>query len=65
MPEVNVSSYHCKYGDGVTNLKLFYFSMASIVSTEQGEKVSDRLWKETIEELSFADLEGILRTVKD
>lgn len=39
--------------------------MASIVSTEQGEEVSDRLWKETIEELSFADVEGILRTVKD
>lgn len=65
MSEVKVWSYHCKYGDGVTNSKFFYFSMASIVSTEQGEEVSDRLWKETIEELSFADVERILRTVKD
>lgn len=65
MPEVNAWSYHCKYGDAVTNSKSVYYSMAPIVSTEQGEEVSDRLWKETMEELSFADVEGILRTLKD
>ncbi|KAK2595855.1 hypothetical protein N8I77_013647 [Diaporthe amygdali] len=39
--------------------------MAPIVSSERGQQVSDRLWKETMEELSFANVEEIVRTFKD
>jgi hypothetical protein len=39
--------------------------MAPIVSSEPGENVSDRLWKETMKELSFANVEEILRSLKD
>jgi len=28
--------------------------------TEQGQKLSDVLWKETMEDLKFADVEGIV-----
>ena len=38
-------------------------SMAPLVYTEEGEKVSDQLWKETMEELRFAHPEDILREV--
>lgn len=34
--------------------------LAPIIYTEEGKKISDQLWKETIEELAFADVEGIL-----
>jgi hypothetical protein len=36
-------------------------SMAPIIYTKEGEKVSEQLWKETLEELSFAHVEDILR----
>lgn len=53
------------YTDLVTNCQFVYYSMAPIVSTEVGKKLSDRLWEETMEELSFANVEEILRRVKD
>ncbi len=37
--------------------------MAPLVYTEEGEKVSEQLWKETMEELRFAHPEDILREV--
>ncbi|KAK3293089.1 uncharacterized protein B0H64DRAFT_476684 [Chaetomium fimeti] len=37
--------------------------MAPMIYTKDEEKVSDQLWKETLEELSFAHVEDILREV--
>ncbi|KKY37832.1 putative retinol dehydrogenase 12 [Diaporthe ampelina] len=51
--------------DATSSTTFVYYSMAPIVSTEVGKKLSDRLWKETMEELSFANVEEILRRVKD
>lgn len=49
----------------MTDQDFTYHSMAPIVSTKQGENVSDRIWKETMEELSFADVEGVLKAMQD
>ena len=38
-------------------------SMAPIVYTTEGEKVSEQLWKETMEELAFAHVEDVLRDI--
>ena len=35
-------------------------SMAPLIYTEEGEEVSEQLWKETMEELRFAHPEDIL-----
>jgi len=35
--------------------------LAPIIYTEQGKKISERLWRETMAELSFANIEGILK----
>ncbi|KAK0718020.1 hypothetical protein B0T26DRAFT_741138 [Lasiosphaeria miniovina] len=40
-----------------------FLSMAPIVYTDEGEKVSAQLWKETMDELAFANAEGILDEV--
>ena len=37
--------------------------MAPMIYTKDGEKVSEQLWKETLEELSFAHVEDILREI--
>lgn len=37
--------------------------MAPIIYTKEGEKLSEQVWKETLEELSFAHVEDILREV--
>lgn len=37
--------------------------MASIIYIKDGEKVAEQLWKETLEELSFAHAEVILGEV--
>lgn len=37
--------------------------MAPIVYTNEGRKVSEQLWKETIAELSFANVEEILKDI--
>ncbi|KAK4154502.1 hypothetical protein C8A00DRAFT_14364 [Chaetomidium leptoderma] len=39
--------------------------MAPMIYTKDGEKVSEQLWKETLEELSFAHVEDILREVSN
>jgi hypothetical protein len=37
--------------------------MAPMIYTKDGEKVSEQLWKKTLEELSFARVEDILREI--
>ncbi|OQE37254.1 hypothetical protein PENCOP_c010G00889 [Penicillium coprophilum] len=39
--------------------------LAPIIYTAEGKKISERLWKETEEELAFANLEEILRTISE
>ncbi len=34
--------------------------MAPILYTEEGKVISDRLWKETMQEFSFAEVEGVI-----
>lgn len=34
--------------------------MATFVTTEKGEEVSQKLWKELMQELSFAEVQQIL-----
>lgn len=36
------------------------FSSAPIVYTTEGEQIAKRLWRETMEELSFAEVQGIV-----
>jgi len=36
------------------------FSSAPIVYTAEGEQISKRLWRETMEELSFAEVQDIV-----
>jgi len=37
---------------------------APVMYTEEGRVVGERLWRETLEELKFVDVEGILRDVR-
>lgn len=37
--------------------------MAPILYTEEGEEVSKHLWNETMAELAFANVEGIIKSV--
>lgn len=37
--------------------------MAPIVYTAEGREISERLWKETMAELSFAGVENILKEI--
>ncbi|OTA98012.1 hypothetical protein M426DRAFT_326314 [Hypoxylon sp. CI-4A] len=39
--------------------------MAPILYTPDGERISEQLWKETLDELSFADVEGILSSISE
>lgn len=39
--------------------------MAPILYTEEGRKISEQLWEETLAELSFANAETILKTMKE
>ncbi|PHH84790.1 hypothetical protein CDD83_1396 [Cordyceps sp. RAO-2017] len=39
--------------------------MAPIIYTEEGKSISEKLWKETMAELSFAGAENILKTVNE
>jgi hypothetical protein len=42
---------------------MYYFSMPPIVYTDEGAKISDQLWKETMDELSFANAAAIVEEV--
>ena len=35
-------------------------SMAPIIYTEEGKQISQRLWKETMKELAFANIEKVI-----
>jgi hypothetical protein len=37
---------------------------APVIYSEEGKRVSERLWRETMEELKFADVEAILRDIR-
>jgi hypothetical protein len=39
--------------------------LAPIIYTAEGKKISEQLWKETIEELAFANVEEILKTISE
>jgi hypothetical protein len=39
--------------------------LAPIIYTAEGEKISEQLWKETKEELAFANVEEILKTISE
>ncbi|KAI1772109.1 NAD(P)-binding protein [Hypoxylon cercidicola] len=39
--------------------------MAPILYTPEGERISEQLWKETMNELAFANVEGILKEIGD
>ena len=42
---------------------LTFSSMAPIIYTDDGKKVSQQLWKETMAELAFADVEKIVQGI--
>jgi hypothetical protein len=39
--------------------------LAQIIYTAEGKKISEQLWKETMEELAFANVKGILKTISE
>jgi hypothetical protein len=41
------------------------YRLAPIIYSAEGKKISDQLWKETKEELAFANVEEILKTVSE
>ncbi|KAK8139362.1 retinol dehydrogenase 12 [Apiospora sp. TS-2023a] len=47
----------------LTNYILFAFSLAPIIYKPEGKLVADRLWRETMAELSFAGVEGIINQI--
>lgn len=51
------------YDIGSLWLTLGFLSMAPILYTAEGKEISERLWKETMEELSFVKPEDIVRKV--
>ena len=36
----------------------------AMLYTPEGQKIADRLWEETMRELAFADVEGVLKGMK-
>lgn len=41
------------------------YSLAPIIYSEEGKKISEQLWKETSEELAFANVDEILKTISE
>jgi len=41
------------------------YRLAPIVYTAEGKKISEQLWKETKEELAFANVDKILKTISE
>lgn len=39
--------------------------MAPLIYTEEGKKISAQLWKETMEEFAFANVEEIINTARN
>ena len=39
--------------------------MTPIIYTEEGQKISEKLWEETLAELSFANVGDILKTIQE
>lgn len=45
------------------DVSLVVARMAPIIYTEEGERISAQVWQETLEELSFANVEDIVSDV--
>lgn len=41
-----------------------HHSMAPIIYTPEGEEIREQLWKEMLEELSFANVETVLNDIR-
>ena len=39
------------------------YRLAPIIYSEEGKKISEQLWKETMEELAFAKVEEIIKAI--
>ena len=40
-------------------------SLAPIIYTDEGKRISEQLWKETMDELSFAKADEVVRNVSN
>lgn len=48
----------------VANLAAFRFRYNAFLYTPEGKEAADRLFEETMDELKFADVRGILESMK-
>ncbi|KAI1292374.1 hypothetical protein F5Y03DRAFT_402980 [Xylaria venustula] len=54
-----------RHGDEAHGQFLSMQKIAPVIYTEEGKKTSEQLWEETIEELSFAGVENIVKELGD